>query len=60
MKLSELEWEASPFRTAQTQMAMAFQALRKPMYEGTVPAGVKAARRAKGKLAKAARKAQRR
>lgn len=32
---------------------------QKPMYEGTVPESVKAQRRAKGKLAKAARRRQR-
>lgn len=42
-----------------TRMLLAFAALGKPMYEGTVPAHIKARRRAKNKAARHARRAAR-
>ena len=52
--------EIAKAESPSTKMALALAATGKRVYEGTVPAAVKARRRAANKRAKAARKAARR
>lgn len=52
--------DISKAESPSTKMLLAMSALGKPIYEGTVPAAVKATRRRRNRAARAARKAARR